>query len=249
MCVGRLDPPSTGGPDARMIMEGDAMHRMWVAGAAVLMSLALGGEALEAAARTPLDFNISVNSGAEHRRGGGGEVVPIPLWKTTSRMTAVKYGTPGFPSKAVARTSFGEKNFFYCGRHTARSKAIQRIGIHRRNRIIDRGDLFLKLTVRIGSTTEAGDAGRMIVRYIDGDRREIGKLRTEDVGATDGLMIKLKTSGAVPEGTRALRVVLRGTRTAGTRCDVFFDNVSVKLVRSLESVSPQPLGVPVVRAP
>jgi hypothetical protein len=34
----------------------------------------------------------------------------------------------------------------------------------------------------------------------------------------------------VPAGTRALQVILKGTGTAGTSCDVLFDNVSVKLV-------------------
>jgi hypothetical protein len=148
-------------------------------------------------------------------------------------MTAVKYGTPGFPSKAVARTSYGEKSFFYCGRRTARSKATQRIAIYRRNGAIDRGRLNLKLTVRIGSDTTDGDAGRMIVFYLNRAGRVIGSLRTETVEATGGLMRKVKTSGAVPKRTRALRVVLKGTGTAGTSCDVFFDNVSVKLVKSL----------------
>ncbi len=207
------------------------MRRMWVAGVAVLMCLALGGEGIDAAARTPLGSNISVNSGAEGGRGGRGRVVPIPLWKTTSRMTAVKYGTPGFPSKAVARASHGKVNFFYCGRSTAKSKATQRIGIYRRNRLIDQGGLSLRLTVRIGSTTTDGDAGRMIVRYLNGAGRAIGGLRTETIEATAGLMPRIKTYGAVPKGTRTLRVVLKGTGTAGTSCDVFFDNVSVKLVK------------------
>lgn len=209
------------------------MHRLWVAGVAVLMTLVLGGGVVAAAAQTPLGFNISVNSGAEARQAGRGWVVPIPRWKTTSRMTAVKYGTPGFPSKAVAEASHGGKNFFYCGRRTAGSKATQRIGIDGRNRLIDRGGLFLKLTVRIGSDTDDGDAGRMIVRYLDGRGRAVGTLRTETVGATAGLMPRVKVSGPVPKGTRALRVILRGSGTAGTSCDVFFDNVSVKLVKSL----------------
>jgi hypothetical protein len=207
------------------------MLRMWAAGVAALMCLALGGGAVEAAAKTPLDFNISVNSGAEAARGGRGKVVPIPLWKTTSKMTAVKYGTAGFPSKAVARDSNGRKSFFFCGKKTAKSEALQRIGIYRRNRLIDRGGLSLRLTVRIGSNTTDGDAGRMIVRYRNGAGRVIGRLRTETVEDTGGSMPRFMTTGAVPAGTRTLQVVLKGTGTAGTRCNVFFDNVSVKLVR------------------
>lgn len=201
-----------------------------IAAMTISMCLAPGGGVVDAAARTPLDFNITVNSGAEAGRGGRGGVVPIPLWKTTSMMTAVKYGTPGFPSKAEARASKGEANFFYCGASTAGSAARQRVGIYRRNRLIDRGGLSLNVTVRIGSTTNDGDAGRMIVRYLDGAGGVIGKLQTSTVEATGGLMPRIKTSGPVPAGTRALQVILKGTGTAGTSCDVFFDNVSVKLV-------------------
>lgn len=206
------------------------MRRTWAAGTAVLTCLALGGGVVDAAARTPLDFNITVNSGAEAGRGGRGGVVPIPLWKTTSMMTAVKYGTPGFPGKAEARAVNGEVNFFYCGANTAGSAARQRVGIHGRNRLIDRGGLSLDLTVRIGSPSNDGDAGRMIVRYLDGAGAVLGALQTSTVEATGGLMPRIKASGAVPAGTRALLVILKGTGTAGTSCDVFFDNVSVHLV-------------------
>jgi hypothetical protein len=195
-----------------------------------LMCLALGGGGVNAAAATPLDFNITVNSGAEAGQGGTGDVVPIPLWKTSSTMTAVKYGTPGFPSKAKANAVNGETKFFYCGANTAGSAARQRVGIHRRNGLIDGGGLSLDVTVRIGSPSSDGDAGRMIVRYLDGAGVVIGELGTPTVQATGGSMPRVKASGAVPAGTRALQVILEGTGTAGTSCDVYFDNVSVKLV-------------------
>ena len=206
------------------------MRRMWAAGVAMSVCLALGG-VVDTAARTPLDFNISVNSGAEAGQGGRGDVVPIPLWRTTSMMTAVRYGSPGFPSKAFARAVNGEVNFFYCGTRTAGSSARQRIGIFGRDRLIDRGGLSLDVQVRIAAPTTDGDAGRMIVRYLDGAGGVIGALRTATVAATGGLMPRIKVSGAVPAGTRALHVILRGTGTARTSCDVYFDNVSVYLVR------------------
>jgi hypothetical protein len=199
---------------------------------ALLATLAIGFPGVvHAASKTPLAFNVATNPGAEAGQGGTGEIVPIPLWKTTSTMTAVKYGTPGFPSTAEATASNGGANLFYCGANTAGSVARQRIGIKGRNALVDRGGLSLKLAVRIGSTTTDGDAGRMIVRYRDGAGAVIGTLQTSAVEATGGLMVRTLTSGAVPAGTRALAVILKGTGTAGTSCDVFFDNVSVKLLR------------------
>jgi hypothetical protein len=192
------------------------------------MCLALGG-VVDAATTTPLGFSITVNSGAEAAQGGRGGVVPIPLWKTTSTMTAVRYGTPGFPRKADARAVNGETNFFYCGANTAASTARQRVSIRGRNRLIDGGGLSLNVTVRIGTTASDGDAGQMVVRYLDGAGGVIGELQTSTVAATAGQMPRIKASGAVPAGTRALQVILRGTGAAGTSCDVLFDNVSVKL--------------------
>ena len=206
------------------------MRRMWAAAAAVLTCLVLGGGVVDAATSTPLGFNITVNSGAEGGQGGTGEVVPIPLWKTTSTMTAVRYGAPGFPSRAEANAVNGESNFFYCGASTAGSAARQRVGIRGRNSLIDGGGLSLDVTVRIGSPSNDDDAGRMIVRYLDGAGGVIGSLQTSSVAATAGAMPRTKASGPVPSGTRALQVILKGTGTAGTSCDVFFDNVSVKLV-------------------
>jgi hypothetical protein len=193
------------------------------------MCLGFGG-VVDAAATTPLGFNITVNSGAEAGQGGTGGVVPIPLWKTSSTMTAVRYGAPGFPSKANAGAVNGETNLFYCGANTAGSMARQRVGIRGRNRLIDDGGLSLHLTVRIGTTASDGDAGQMIVRYLDGAGGVIGELQTSIVAATGGQLPRTKASGPVPAGTRALQVILKGTGTAGTSCDVLFDNVSVKLV-------------------
>lgn len=205
------------------------MRRVWAAAAAVLTCLALGGGAV-AAAGTPLGSNITVNSGAEAGGGGTGEVVPIPLWQTTSMMTAVRYGAPGFPSRAEADVVNGESNFFYCGANTGGSAARQRVGIRGRNSLIDGNGLSLDVTVRIGSPSNDGDSGRMIVRFLDGAGGVIGSLQTSTVAATGGSMPRIKASGAVPASTRALQVILKGTGAPGTSCDVFFDNVSVKLM-------------------
>ncbi len=207
------------------------MRRLWAIGAAALVCMALAGVA-DAAARTPLGLNITVDSGAEAAQGGTGEVVPVPLWRTTSTMTAVRYGAPGFPTRAQARAGKGEANFFYCGDITAGSMARQRVRIHGRERLTDSGGLALDLSVRIGVAAEDGDAGRMIVRYIDGSGGLLGTLETATVQATGGSMSRTRISGAVPAGTRTLQVILQGTGTAGTDCDVYFDNVSVKLVAS-----------------
>ena len=135
------------------------MRRMWAAGAVVLACLALGGTAVEVAAATPLDYNISVDSGAEAARGGTGGKVAIPGWKTSSLMTAVRYGAPGFPTRAQARKVQGESNVFYCGGATEESTARQKIAVSGRNSQIDAGKLALDLSVRIGSATNDGDSG------------------------------------------------------------------------------------------
>jgi hypothetical protein len=196
---------------------------------ALLATLSIGSQSVaQAGSKTPLGFNVAVNPGAEAAQGGTG---PIPLWQTTSTMTAVKYGTPGFPSAAEALASNGGANLFYCGMNTAGSAARQHLGVSGRAALIDGGGLGLDLSVRMGSTSTDGDAGRMIVRYRDAVGSTIGTLQTSTVEATGGEMVRTRTSGTVPAGTRSLMVVLKGTGTVGTSCDVFFDNVSVRLVR------------------
>ena len=66
-------------------------------------ALTAGGGA-QAATATRLDFNIAVDPGAEAATGGTGAVVPIPLWATTSTMTAVAYGSAGFPTLTYSGT-------------------------------------------------------------------------------------------------------------------------------------------------
>jgi hypothetical protein len=110
--------------------------------------------------------------------------------------------------------------------------ARQRVRIHGREQLTDSGGLSLDLSVRIGAANDDGDAGRVMVRYIDGSGGLLGTLETATVQATGGSMSRTRTSGAVPVGTRMLQVVLEGTGTAGTDCDVYFDNVSVKLLAS-----------------
>ena len=181
------------------------MRRMWAAGAVVLACLALGGTAVEVAAATPLGDNISVDSGAEAARAGTGGKVAIPGWKTSSLMTAVRYGAPGFPTRAQARKVQGESNVFYCGGATEESTARQKISISGRNSQIDAGKLALDLSVRIGSTTNDGDSGIMIIRFLNGAGGLIGTFQTDTVVTNSGLLPRIKASGGVPPGRARCR--------------------------------------------
>ena len=185
------------------------MRRMWAAGAVVLACLALGGTAVEVAAATPLSYNISVDSGAEAARGGTGGKVAIPGWKTSSLMTAVRYGAPGFPTRAQARKVQGESNVFYCGGATEGSTARQKIGISGRNAQIDGGQLALDLSVRIGSTTNDGDSGVTDASASSTARAgSSARSRPTRCVTSSGLLPRIKASGGVPPGTRSLQVIL-----------------------------------------
>jgi len=191
-------------------------------------SLAASGGA-DAATTTRLDFNIAVDPGAEAATGGTGAVVPIPLWSTTSTMTAVAYGAPGFPSTAYAGTIKGGKDLFYCGRGTAASSARQKIKISGRNELIDSGQLKLQTTIRMGTTADDGDAGQLVVRFLNANGKILGSLSSATVANTVGVMNRILTDAPVPAHTRALRVIVQGTAGAGPDCDVVFDNVSIHL--------------------
>ena len=170
-----------------------------------------------------------MDPGAEAATGGTGAVVPIPLWTKTSTMTAVAYGSAGFPTLTYAGTINGGKDLFYCGRGTAGSVARQKIKIVGRNAIIDGGGLTLQTAVRIGTTVDDGDGGKMVVRFLDVNGKTLGTLTTTTATNTGGLMPRIVTEAPVPAKTRALRVLLQGTAAASPDCDVVFDNVSIRL--------------------
>src|SRR5690349_15396207 len=88
----------------------------WIAsGGAVLATLLAGVPAITATAATPV--NLVADHGAESAAAGTGGVVPIPGWTRTTgtKSTAVKYGSPGFPSTSSPGPTVRENNFFAGG--------------------------------------------------------------------------------------------------------------------------------------
>ena len=197
----------------------------------LLATLAIGSSGVaDAASLTPLGFNFVTNPGGELGAGGSGEVLPVPTWKKTSTFTVVKYGTVGYPSTVVRDAANGQVNFMFCGLNTSASVARQRIAISGQDALIDSAGLTLSISVRIGATGTEGDRGQMIVTYLNAAGAGIGTLKTATVTNNDGQMVRTSADGLVPAGTRAVRVALQGKGFVGTTCDVYFDNVSVKLV-------------------
>src|SRR4051794_6517346 len=89
--------------------------RFMIGSVGLATALLLGVEALPALAATPP--NLIADQGAEAAKAGTGGVVAIPKWtrSTGTKATAVKYGSPGFPTATSPGPNVREKNFFAGG--------------------------------------------------------------------------------------------------------------------------------------
>lgn len=193
----------------------------------LLASLAIAGSGVaDAATRTPLNTNLVVNPGAEAGVAATGtEKVTVPGWKMLSTSTVVSYAKADIVSPGN-----GGSKVFYCGANTNGSAIKQRIPLRGRNALIDSGNGFVSFTALIGVTGNQGDLGRLVVRFLDGSGKVLKSYKTLNLlGTTNSQMTTMSAGGAVPVGTRALRVELRGQTGLGPDCDVHFDNVDVRL--------------------
>jgi hypothetical protein len=217
-----------------MIGHRSVRRRAAVLGAALVLALAsvplVASTAL--AAPTPLGKNLVRNPGAEAGPGTDGySTVAIPDWQLGGNFTVVRYGSPGFPTKAESDRIGGGKKFFSCGPATASSLAQQFRKIKGRGALIDARLMRIKVRVRLAGYLNGTDSGRLGVHFADADGFEI---QTSWIGldaGTNGVFKLGKLDRIVPVGTRLMVFGMIGERAndGGSYCDVYFDKVSVVL--------------------
>ena len=177
--------------------------------------------------------NLIRNPGADAGPGGGGEVVPIPEWETSSGFTAVKYDTPGgYPTTAEAAPG-GGANFFAGGNNNEESSAQQTIDLSEYAATIDAGRAEMTVSGWFGGFQEQGDSALLHVgfRRADGGVFEfvrIGSVTAAERGNQTKFLLRQRTA-TVPTGTRSLLVAIFANRTHGDANDGYADNVEVRL--------------------
>lgn len=182
--------------------------------------------------------NLIQNPGGESDAGASdtATVVVPSAWKTNGPFTTVRYGTPGgFPTTAVAARIGGGANFF-AGGNAAVSSAEQVIDVADATSEIDAGRARARLSALLGGYQTQGDAAKVDVVYLSASSGRLGGLQvgpvTEADRGSETTFVNRSAEGAIPRGTRQLRVVVTAIRVNGTYNDGYADSVSVAISQS-----------------
>jgi hypothetical protein len=203
---------------------------------AALLALAAPLVLARAASATVPSGNLVQNGDAEAAPGSNDSstVSPIPGWTVTGPFTSVAYGAPAFPDAAVAAAVNGGKNFFAGGPSTASGSATQDISVSGAAKEIDAGSVKAALAGLLGGFSSQGDNTVVTAQFLGaagndlGSPVSIGPVSAADRQSVSNLLPR-SASGAVPAGTRTIRITITATRTEGSYDDGYSDNISLTL--------------------
>lgn len=168
--------------------------------------------------------NLVRNSGAELGAGAkdASSKVPVPGWRTTGDLTAVLYSAGGgFPDAPISKKIRGGKKFFTGGPAAERSTATQTVSITTPSLLkqVDRGAVKASLSGFLGGYSSQPDSARVDAVFRSASGAKLGSLRIGPVTpaqrANVTTLLARKRTGAVPEGTRSIDVVLTMIRGNG----------------------------------
>jgi hypothetical protein len=187
--------------------------------------------------------NLVKNPGAEEGPGSPNstQAPAIPGWTTTPSFTAVKYGASSFPTTALSAQIGGGQNFFAGGPNNARSTATQTVDVAGAAAEIDGGKVQALLSALIGGFESQEDNGIVEAFFLKADGSQLGSVKIGPVTAADRgsktTLLPRSATGAVPAGTRSIRVIVTATRASGSYNDAYLDNLDLELKLS---ASPPP---------
>ena len=183
--------------------------------------------------------NLLKNGTAEGAAGGTGGVVSVPGWtrETGTSFTAVKYGTPGFPSTTAAAPPNRGKNFFAGGPADSSfpdQVAVQNISLSKYVTKIKGGKVTFTIAGWFGGKSNLTDEAFMEVDFknasggLIGTGGTVGGITASQRHNTTELLHSLKT-GKVPAGARSVfvQLIFDGSGTAYN--NAYADNVTLTL--------------------
>jgi hypothetical protein len=203
---------------------------------AALLALAAPFVLAHAAQATVPGGNLVKNGDAEAAPGSNdsGTVSPIPGWTVTGPFTSVAYGAPAFPDATVAAAVNGGKNFFAGGPSTASGSATQDIDVSGAAKEIDGGTVKASLSGVLGGFSSQGDNTVVSAQFLGASGNDLGSpVSIGPVSAADrqnvSNLLPRSADGAVPAGTRTIRITITATRTEGSYDDGYSDNIGLTL--------------------
>ena len=176
--------------------------------------------------------NLLVNSGAEASEGSTSNAVTVPLasWSTTGGMTALRYGTSGYP-KTTSPGPADRGRVFFSGGTTTTATATQTVSTSDLAPVVDGAGATYELSGWLGGYGTQADGVRVVATFRDAAGTALGSAGIGPVTAADRAgvtgMLRRSATGSVPVGTRTVRVVATATRVGGTNNDGYADSISL----------------------
>jgi hypothetical protein len=208
-----------------------------VGGMALVAGLGLSGAADAGVAVAPAcpscGHNLIINPGADGAKGTSSDsVVKVPHWKGTHGFTAATYFW-GHSGGDLLPSSAGPKNrganYFYGGPASAVSTGTQEIAVAAGG--VATGKVHYTLAGWLGGYSSQGDHAELYVTFQNSKGKTIaisaiGPVTEAQRRGVSKLLLRFR-SGAVPAGTRELKVELVLTRDAGSDNDGLADSLSL----------------------
>ena len=208
-------------------------------------SVLLGGGA------APDPGDLLVNGDAEGPGASGTRIgsSTMPGWtRTTAQPITLRYSTPGAPLLTDAARWNGGVNLFTGGAGTGGS-ATQTVDVSAEAASIDAGLATATLSGLLGGRTTQADTAEVSLTYLDaaetpvGSSLAIGPVTPADRHNQD-VLLRREAAGAIPAGTRAIRVTMTFVRLSGTNSDGMADDLSLHVSAPAPPPSPPPATPP-----
>jgi hypothetical protein len=216
---------------------------------AVLAAGWLGVSGGAAGAAVP-SGNLIVNGDAQSGTGSSDPSttapVPIPGWASTTNLTEHTYdpaGSTEFPDVNAGAAIGGGSQFFAGGPANGAGNTVetatQGVDVSTASAEIDAGAVTATVSADLGGFANQGDNAAVTATFLGTAGQQLGSLTIGPVTAADRKdttqLLPRNASGAVPAGTRTVRVVLTATKTDGSYNDAYADNISLVLGGSTPS--------------
>lgn len=161
--------------------------------------------------------------------------VALAHWKVSKKdqFTAVRYGTPAFPTAEAGATA-GGKNFFAGGAHGTRSSASQKVSLTQYAGWVKAGAHYT-LSGWLGGYATQRDRAVVTVTWLNAHgkairSKSIGPVTVKDRDSETELL-KRSAKGRVPGRATSARVVMTMNHAEGTYVDGYADKLKLVLTK------------------
>ncbi len=191
--------------------------------------------------------NLLVDPDAEGPGAAGNSSVAPAFagWtRTLGTPTFVRYLAPGFPTLIDAGRWNGGTNLF-AGGVSSSSVAEQTVAVANRAAEIDAGRLGATLSGLLGGSGTEDDGVRVTATFLPATGAPLGRpLTIGPVTAAErknqSVLLRRQAVGALPRGTRRIKVTMTMTRAAGPYNNALADNLGLRLATITPSAGSRP---------